>query len=259
MREAFFALMLLSASFKVNSQLSLPVNGSDGRELLDMIERSQARYLDSLYDAKTGSARQFIYGREYVSYYTRAVNKPLLRPGEQRTASLLFRGRKFENIELHYDTYRDEVILVDDTLIFNNRKYQVALNNDLVSAFDLFFRYDTMEFRYFDKEAFPGFNLQEGFYEVLYFNSCKCLVRHDASRYRYNAIEEYSYKPVCYVSVSNDFVPVTTKSRFIKMFGVHSDDIRHYIDRKKINIRKAEKGQIADLFRYYESLSTTTF
>jgi hypothetical protein len=213
------------------------------------------RRLSDLYLEKTGSHREYIDGRDYFPYYFRSGTTTLLRPEEGRTASLTINGRTYEGLTLQYDTFADELIYTDDSLIYNNRVRQVSFDKYRVSSFDLFFRHDTLHFRYFSVNNDTAFNLPEGFYEVAYYSMAKYLVRHASSEVvSMNKVESYIYKPVNYICVDDGFRGIESRKQFISLFGSNSEEINRFLRQKHIRIRKAGKKQITDVLKYYESL-----
>jgi len=212
--------------------------------------------LTNLYLDKTGSEREYIDGRDYFQYYYRSKTTPLLRPGEERSASLTIHGRSYKGLDLQYDTYTDEVVFTDDSLIYNDRVRQVSLNKYQVIRFDLCFRHDTLHFRYFSTESDTNFNLPEGFYEVAYEMKTKLLVRHVSSVHiSPDKIADYVYKPVNYIRVSDSYAEVRSRKQFLSLFGNRSDEISRFIRQKHVRINKADKKQIAEVLKYYEVLT----
>jgi hypothetical protein len=212
--------------------------------------------LNKLYYQVISSLGEYIYGKEYFNYYYQSHKKPLLRIDEERSASLVLNGRSYSRIVLQYDTFTDEVILVDNNLIYNDKMYKIALNADLVNRFDLYFSNDTMNFRYFRKEHDPGFNIPDGFYEVAYDGDCRFLIKHMSSRYKYEAIDEYSYNPVRYLKIGDEYSRLSSKKQFVALFGDRSDEIRKFLRDNGIWFRKADKRQIADVLKFYENLNS---
>jgi hypothetical protein len=256
-RDILFLTMLIF-SLTGSSQRANPFPGNGSKEFYDSIGKLQINRMNILYLEKTGIDRALVDGKDYFPYYYRSQNKPLLRNNEERSAALIIHGRSFRNIVLQYDTYTDELIYSDDHLIFNNRFCQVSLNKNEVSRFDLYFRHDTLHFRYFCKDNDAGFSLDDGFYEVVYESGTEYLIRHKSSVYQtIDKIEEYSYKPVSYIKISNGFSEITSKKKFIALFGKKSDDIRHFLRQRRIRFQQADKKQISEVLRYFESLPET--
>jgi len=234
---------------RLSSQQNIPLQNTGGEGMIGV-------YLE-----KTGWPRAFLDGENYYPYYLNAKNIPLLRDEERRSARLTINGRTYDNLVLKYDTYTDDVIYTDDSLIFDNKVRLVALNKYKVNRFDLIFSYDTMFFRFFSKTIDSTFNLPEGFYEVAHDGKVTYLIRHrsDATKVApgYNAasLRDYVYKPENYIRTDNDFVRITSRRQFTELFGEHSQEINRYLQSRRINISKAGKKQIIEVLRYYEVIN----
>jgi hypothetical protein len=250
--------LLAFFSFEVFPQINyLPVN-SDNRDLFVQTEKEQRKELDSLYVAETGSGTDFINGRDYTQYFLRSEHKPLLYSERERTASLTYCGRVYSNLVLQYDIYLDKVIYGIKTATSNDIVRRVALNSDNISRFDLCFDNDTLIFRHFSARLDQGFNLDDGFYEVVYDGRCKYLLKYKSTRYKLNGVDEYSFDLSGYVMIGEGFVRITSRKQFVGLFGYRSEVIKQYIKEKRIKINKAEKHQIADILKFYESIETGT-
>ncbi len=245
-------LFLFAASSELLSQQTTSLRRADNSALTALLVKEQKKYLDSLYLYSTGAWSDVVNGRDYIRYFFRSTDKPLLRSEEGRTASLVFKERKYEDLPLQYDTYTGEVIYTDNKLILNNKICEVALNSDNISRFDLFFRHDTMTFKYFRDE--PAFNLEEGFYEVVHDGECKYIIRHISTLYLSDGLEKYPYTPESYIRVADEYEKIVSTTQFFKLFGDSSDAIRQYMRREKIRLRKADKHQITDILKFYERL-----
>ena len=248
-------LVLLFASVTAPAQHQFPLVKADASQLFSDLGKAQADHVSTLYLRHTTEPRELIHGREYFRYWFNSKDIPLLRYETVRSGTLVFMGRSYDNIVLQYDTFTDQVIYTDDTLIFNNRIWTVALNSDYIDRFDLRFSDETLRFRYFRKEQDSTFNLPDGFYEVVYDNECKYLIRHKSTKAIIQGIDEYTYSPVGYVRVSNGYSEIISKEQFIRLFGDRSAEVRQIIRHNKIRIRKPDKEQITEVLRYYEMLN----
>ena len=242
--------LLLVSFFGFSQEIQLPLN-TDNSELFVRIDGDHLKDLDSLYVVESGSERSFICGREYRGYYFRSENKPVLFFNRKGTASLVYKGRTYHNLVLQYDTYLDQVIY----MVYNNwDASQVSLDSDKISRFDLFFDRDTLTFRYISEELFPSFNLDQGFYEVVYDGKCKYIIRHGSTHYMRNGVDEYGYQPTGYVKIDGGFIKITSRKQFVNLFGSKSKEIKQFISSNGIRIGRADKVQITGILRFYESL-----
>jgi len=254
MKKYIVLVSLLTLPVEIFSQNTFPFLKPNSDEVYSSIEKIQREQLEDLYIYRTGSSGEFINGREYFPYFVASQHKPLIRNGEYRTSSLVFNGRKIDNIALMYDTYKDKVIYTNDTLIFNNRFCQIDLNKNNIERFDLFFAMDTMTFMYLTKKADKTFNLDDGFYEVVYDNECRYIIKHRSTCSLSNGVFEYYYSPASYLKINGRYVKMTTKGQFLNLFGDKREEIKKYIQNKKIRYHKATSRQIAGIIKFYENL-----
>lgn len=254
LKTILIILLLILGSSKVSTQTWQLTPDTDNTEFFVNLENEQHKYLDSLFADKTGTKRSFISGKNYSPYYTLSNHKPILFYGKERTASLISGGKLFRNIDLQYDTYLDILIYENKGLIFNSLAGLIALNSDYVNRFDLYFENDTLSFCYFSPAIDPAFNLEPGFYELVYDGRCKYMVKHKSTRSKVNGIEDYWYDPEGFVKVGEQYVKISSLRQFVHLFGSASVNIRQFIAKKNIRIRDAGKNQITDILRFYESI-----
>jgi hypothetical protein len=169
-------------------------------------------------------------------------------------ASLILKGRRYENLMLDYDTFRDELIYWDSLKFIENKVFKLSLNKDPIDRFIFYFGPDSLSFRYFNTEKDLNFNLAEGFYELVYEGKSKFIIRHRAYLLVKDGIDEYIYSPADYIMVNDGYVKITSKRVFLKLFGDRSDDVKKFIRVNKVHIRKAGKNEIATVLKYYDSL-----
>ncbi len=253
MRRAFVLILLVFDLFELSAQSVHLRPDADNSSTFVKMENEQRNIIDSIYLAETGTGKEYVNGRIYIPYYTRAEHKPLLFDGKEASASLVYKGRLFSNVPLIYDTYLDQAVYGDTSIVFNNVVSKIALNPGNISRFTLYSNHDTLFFRYFSNETDPEFNLEKGFYESVYNGRCKYIIRHKSYIYKRNGVDEYSYIPEGYISTGDNFVRIASRRQFINLFGTASDRIRNYLREKGIRIRRADKHQIADILRFYES------
>jgi hypothetical protein len=254
-RNSFF-IILLCCSLTVTSQHPVPFKMNNGNDLYGAYEKKQIEDLHKLYSLRFESDYKLISGREYLPYYFRSKSKPILFINRRHSSSITINGRNFNDLNLDYDTFTDEVLYIDSTRTFIYTPLKIALNKDNVNGFELCFRSDTLSFRYFSKVADSGFDLDDGFYEVAYDGDCKFLIKHRSAVYENNGIKEYSYVPVGYVNAGNGFVKIKSKAQLCKLFGKKSDELKKYIKKSGINIRQANKSEMVSLLKFCDNLKT---
>lgn len=247
-------IILLFGSVTLAAQHPVPESTNNGNDVYGNLENNQIKDIYELYSLKIDPAYELINGRVYLSYYHLSNSKPILFIDKKHSSSITLNGRKFDDINLEYDTYSDEVINLDSTRAFIYTPFRVALNKDNVNSFELCFVDDTMSFRYFSKLENSGFDLQDGFYEVVYDRDCNYLIKHKSIIQGRTGYDDYLYKPVSYVNAGDGFVKIKSTKQFIKLFGESSGLMRKLIKESGINIRRADKRQIAKALGLYDNL-----
>jgi hypothetical protein len=214
----------------------------------------QKDYLFNVYYQRVGGVDELKNGREYIPYYPHSRLKPLLYVDKSRVASLLLNGRKYENLTLEYDTYSDAVIYHDTTKLINNRYYQIAINKDPIGFFTLYFESDSLLFRYLQFNDMNDAKLQSGFYEIAYEGKSRYIIKHKSVVHEKDGVDEYYYSPRRYVMVGNKYFRIRSTRRFLKLFGEKTDQIRNFTQSSHINIKNADKRQIVNIMKYYDTL-----
>ena len=215
-------------------------------------EEAGKETLDSIYAARTGTEHAFINGTEYFPYHYRAKHKPLLDYGEERAAEIIVSGRKYEGMVLQYDTYTDEVIFSEIDNDFGENLYHISIKRDLIGGFTLFFRTDTLRFRHFTPEETGG-EVPAGFCEVAYEGPTGYIIRHRSVVHQRNGIDEYYYSPVGYIKTPVGYSKITSGSKFFKLFGENSEEMKKLVDRQGIKLRRAGKKEVIRLLQAYDN------
>lgn len=248
----FFTLLLIG-SLTIQAQTPAVINMDNGNDSYSKIEKNQVEALYELYAVKIGPVYQLMNGREHNSYYRSSNFKPILFINKTHSSEIAVRGINYKDIPLNYDTYKD-IVLYGPVLSMVNSSSQVELNNDDIDGFKLSFNDDNMSFRYLGKNENPGFNLNDGFYEVVYDGKSKYLIKHKSIEYINNSILEYKYTPIGYINTGNGYIKIRTRRQFIKQFGDRSHEIEKFMSKSGINFRTADKRQIAGVLMFYDSI-----
>lgn len=252
-----FLLLVSFTSFGQNGNL-LNINSlnSSGDQNINTLSERQIAYIKNLYSEKVDASKELINGKEYESYYSRSHSKPLLFPDKKRTATIFTHTRQYNNLTLQYDTFLDEVIYTDTSKTINYSFPQIALNNDILDGFNLYFEDDSLIFRYFRLPECAKDNLKEGFYEVAYQSKSKYVIQHVSSFYVREGLNEYKYVRENYISTGDVFYRVKNKKDFLKLFGEKSGEVKKYLHISGIRIRQADKNQFVSILKFYDSLQT---
>jgi hypothetical protein len=257
MKIPFQLLLLLititSAGQNGNLFNTNPLNSQGNTPINSLIDK-QKEYIRNSYSAQVETPKELINGKEYESYYSRSPFKPLLFINKARTASLLTRTRRYNNLTLQYDTFLDEVIYTDTSKTINFLFPQIALNNDIIEGFNLYFPDDSAIFRYFRQPECKEMNLKEGFYEIAYQGKSEYLIKHESSFYVREGLPNYEYKPKNYVSVGGKFFVIKNKKSLLSLFGSKAGVVKQYLHSSRIRIKQMNKSQFVSILKFYDSL-----
>jgi len=249
-------IIFLFCSLTISAQRSVTTVPDNGSDSFSNIEKEQVGCLYELYSLKIDPASEVINGREYFPYYFRSNTKPILFIGKKHSSSITLNGRKFDDIDLDYDTFKDQVVYIDSVRFFIYSPLRLALNKDHIDCFELCFEKDTMSFVYLCKNDDPGFYLQNGFYEMAFDGGSKYIIKHKSIIQGRDGYDDYLYKPAGYINTGSGYFRLSNNKNFIALFGDKSGDVKIFLKNSGIKIRKANKTQIKHVLEYYDRLES---
>lgn len=250
-------LLLVYALFSAgltDAQQFLTFSYYSKNDSCEAISARQIDYLYRLYDQRIDNSNEMINGRDYIPYYYRSENKPLLFSDKKKSGSFSMNEKKYENLMLDYDTYTDEVIYYDETKFFDAKSLRIALNKEKVESFNLYFEDDSLTFRYLKSSDGTKFNLPDGFYEEVYDGKSKYIIKHQSSVTKEKSENLYLYSTTGYVMIGEKFLRLRSRRGFIKLFGVKSAEIKKFMRSNRIHVRKEDKNKIASVLKYYDTM-----
>jgi hypothetical protein len=225
-----------------------------GKTYYTTIRARQVKRMNEIYSSHVNNADELINGREYVPYYFKCREKPLLYEDVKRTGSVILNGRKYDNLNLEYDTYLDQLIYSDYSKLIDDKIFKISLNKDLISEFRLYFEHDSLAFMNLRSDRNHKSDLPDGFYEIIYNGRSSYIIKHQSVYIENEGAYEYRYTPVCYISTGGDFIRIKSASGFRKAFGDRSDAIRKYMRVNGISYRSALRNEIAAVMKYFDSI-----
>lgn len=233
-----FLFILFAASATSRAQKESP----------SLTDRQKA-IVKSIYSKAIEVPDEFINGREYEPYYRASVFKPLLLPEKKKSVTLLTLTRKYDNLNLQYDTFLDELFYTDTSRMINSMYPLIALNKDVARGFNFHCEDDTLYFTRFNE----GMGLNDGYYEVAYKGSITYLIRHRSVYFTRDAVPNYRYSPVNLLSRGDEFRVVKSRRDLLKFLNYRSGKIRDYLHRNRIKVRKITKDQMIKILSLYAS------
>jgi hypothetical protein len=214
----------------------------------------QKEFIMNSYYKKLYTPMDMINGKEYESYYIHSKYKPLLFPFFYHTASVITKTIRYNNINLLFDTFLGEIIYTDTSRAFNFKYPQIALNSNYIDGFIFFSENDSLVFRNFRLPECTGKNLKEGYYEVAYEAKSRYLIKHASKDYERDGLTEYKYTPLNLISIGDDFYRIDSRKSLFLLFGKKATDVKEYLHKSGIKVKKADKKQMISILKFYDSL-----
>ena len=259
--KLFYILLFLIISLHYPGQVfGQQTKNSNGDSNVNQDWQSEARqteYIQNLYYQLVATPKDIINGKECLPYSFRHETTPYFHSRDKLNAVLDVNHRIYRNIKLQYDTYTDELVYTDISRILFNEFPRIELNKDIIDGFSLFVDGDSINFRHFRFQKNQGKKLEDGFYEVVYEGGTLFLIRHHSLLYNKQGLDEYKYSPQRYVFEGDKYYKISNRKSLVLMAGDHSKEIKEFLHKSRIKVRRANKEQIVEVLKYYDSLKAT--
>lgn len=253
-----FKLFLLLATLTASGQNGNLLKGKSANDPVNQHINSlvslQASYISNRYSEKIEAPKELINGKEYELYHARSKVKPIYLADREHTGSLITKTRRYDNLNLQYDTFLDEVVYTDTSRLINFRFPQIALNNDIIEGFEFILRDEIISFKYFREPECSELNLEEGFYEVVYEGKSHYIIKHESGYYERQGLNNYKYSAINYISFGNEFYKIKNSKDLFSLIGGKSDDIKEFLKFSGLKIKKADKAQMLRIIKFYDTL-----
>lgn len=260
MKFIFFLSFLLS-TVTIFGQATLDLKnyiiGDAERKSDHRLETLQIENLDKLYYQNIASPKDLINGKECLPYSFRGNTTAYLFTRDKLIANLIVNKRQYKNIKLQYDTFKDDLIFVDTSRIINSEFPRIALNKDIIDGFSFHFNGSFYNFRHLRFPENSDKKLTDGFYEIVYEGPTKLIIKHLSTFYSKEGLSEYKYSPERYIWVGVKYQKIKNKRDLLHLFGDHSKEVKEFLRKKGIKVKKAGKESIVEVLKYYDSLKVS--
>jgi hypothetical protein len=257
MKYIYFLLFIFS-TVTIYGQATLdlknyPVGDTDKKSDLQL-EALQIDNLDKLYYQIIASPKDLINGKECLPYSFRGNTTAYLFTRDKLIANLIVNNRLYKNIKLQYDTFKDDLIFVDTSRIINFEFPRIALNKEIIEGFSFYFSGRFYNFRHLRFSENSDKKLTDGFYEVVYEGQTKLIIKHLSTFYSKEGLSEYKYSPERYIWVGDKYHKIKNRKDLLLLFDDHSKEVKEFLRKEGIKVKKAEKERIVEVLKYYDSL-----
>ena len=210
--------------------------------------------LHHLYQSALYQSDEMLNGREYKYYFYTQITTPLIPEDPLPSASIIILEKQYENIMLLYDTYKDMVVYYAPHNVENGTICPVVINRNIIDEFTLSLSSGRVRFSYLEFPYGQNGKLSSGFYEIVYDEDCQFLINHTSVLVLREGREIYSYKTERFIISAGNSYKIRGKKSLIDALSDRAPEVKNYIKRSKINVRKADKDQIKGIVSYYDSL-----
>jgi len=222
--------------------LVIPVfSGSSGSDSFIYIERS--------YGNDTIKDNQILYnGRVWRDLYYRVKEDQFLFSSDFLPGNLTIEGKTFENAQLRYDIYKDEIMTI------SNNGMILQLNKEKIDSFSLDFSNKKYIFINVASDSAKGYN---GYLNLLYRGRSELTVKYEkdiellAVDRRYDMF--YQMHRIYFVTDNNIFI-VKHKGDIFKAVPEVKDQLRVYVRKNRLVISRKNPESFIPLIRYYDSI-----
>ncbi len=206
------------------------------------------RLIDTI-NKQTDVDYQIVVGRSHKPVVSR-INHPYFGSNEPVNGTLVFKNKHYQVNGLKYD-------IVNDRLIFymqykNHTAGFISLDHNFIPEFRIY----NSTFRYYKglKNRF-GFNLKEGYYQVVYDGKLKFLVRWEKSLSVNDATEKNKYNENnrMYLLKNNKMLRIYNINSLLNKLNHNKRDIRTFIRDNNHHFNQSGVSAAFYILDFYEN------
>lgn len=192
---------------------------------------------------------QLLYnGKIWKNLYYNIEGDEYLFSEDFLTATVTMNGKNFNNLNLRYDIYNDELILMV------NAATSIQLNKEMVTAFTLEYNNTIYNFR---KLSTTNQSAISGYINILYEGKTNLYLKY-RKEILYLAVDhkydEFNQLKNLYLNRDSQYYKISGKRDFLKLLDDQKNKIREYVKSEKIKIKKNRPESFISVLKYYDSL-----
>lgn len=218
------------------------------RKILDQ----QAEELISLSDYVFGKDIRLVSGKIYSQPKLKAAGHPFMQSRDWKTGSVDINGKNFTGLSLNYDIFEDKLIFLDETP--DGNKKVLLLNKNQVRGFTI------ANHSFVTLSPSEILNITENqYFEVIYSGSVSFYNRWTKD-FETVATQEFpsglflEAKITRFFRKGNELHKINSRFDLLKLCEDHSEEVRKYLRKHRINVRKALDEELFGVAEFYDSL-----
>jgi len=187
-------------------------------------------------------------GRAWRNLYYRIKGDQFLFSPEFLPGTVTIEGRKFNNLQLKYDIYNDELIMITDHGII------IQLNKEMIESFSMNFNSYEYNFRRFDADSV---NTLSGYVNVLYEGGTSLYAKYRkeilllAVENKYDLFNQINR---VFVRKDDEIIRVDSKMEFMKLLKDQKQQLHNFIRNNKIKLSRKDPESFRPVVEYYDKL-----
>jgi len=200
------------------------------------------------YGQDTLKENQILYnGKIWRNLYYQVQENQFLFSDGFLPGSLTIRGKVFNDIDLKYDIFKDELLTpVENGII-------LQLNKEMVDSFSLNYQNKNYRFIRMKQGTGPG-----GYFNVLYKGKTALYLKYfkkiDKLAVEGQYDKFYQDSKLFFVN-DNEFFQITGKKDLINAMDYQKDPVKTFIKKNKFNVSEKIPESFIPILRYFDGLS----
>jgi hypothetical protein len=192
---------------------------------------------------------QILYnGKLWRNIYTKIKGDPFLFSDEFLTGTVTIGSKTFNQVDIKYDIYNDELITVSDM------GFIIQVNKEVIDAFSV--RWNEKDF-IFRKMSSDSLKNTEGFVNVLAEGEVSLLVRYrkDITLLAVdNKYDQFNQMHRIYVTKDGETRLVNSKKELLNLLNDRRQEIRSFIKSNNLNVARNNPESFRSVVEFYNNL-----
>lgn len=227
---------------------SLSFAQSDDYQLVNSTYDTKVKSIYDVYSKALGKSLRIYNGPEYVTEDFNISGHPFFESKTYRVGSVMYEGQFYDSIEMTYDIYRDELIIVHYDQ--NENFSLIKLLNEKVGGFSL----SDNDFILIVQDTSTINHPPTGYYEVLYDGNLKVFAKR-IKKTRPSSDELYRYEfqrnDIIYLLKDNTFHSIRSKASFRRFLEDEKKSVKEYVSNNVIRSLDLENYMVL-VSQYYD-------
>lgn len=192
--------------------------------------------------------KMLLNGRVWMNQYSKVTGNQFYLTDEYLKGFVFIKGHRYENLDLRYDICNDELVL----------KYGswpvIIMNKEMVDSFSLAFG----KIHKIINTGRDKSNIFSGYVNLFYEGPTSLYVKFTKKVYPLGDNGLYDLfveKHFVFLKKDDEIIPVSTKSKLLKLLSDRKRDIRHFVKSNGYRISIAKPETFIPVLEFYDGLN----